>query len=182
MDQDEALAPVRSLASTNGAHGRSGFPDRLDRGVWHVTQHCKPVRQLVQGAEKIGQGNLDTRIEVKSGDEIGQLGIAFNEMAVAIGEKENQLRLWAKHPGASAWKNAPLNCGPVKRAIGPSRRPPRPDFRHRPQDNVQYVNTLAARQFGKNPEQVTGKTRSEFPAGTGLTTRTASLQQVFKIR
>ncbi|MCK5082761.1 MAG: HAMP domain-containing protein, partial [Candidatus Omnitrophica bacterium] len=41
----------------------------------------RPIRQLVDGTEKIAQGNLDFRVEVKSNDEIGQLAHSFNNMA-----------------------------------------------------------------------------------------------------
>ena len=51
-----------------------------------------PVSQLVDGAVKIGQGDPEARIEVKTKDEIGRLGIAFYEMAAALSDKEVQLR------------------------------------------------------------------------------------------
>ena len=40
----------------------------------------KPVGRLVDGAHKIGAGNLDYKIEVKGNDEIAELGTAFNKM------------------------------------------------------------------------------------------------------
>ena len=39
-----------------------------------------PLRKLKEGAEKIGEGKLDTRIEIKSKDEFGELASSFNKM------------------------------------------------------------------------------------------------------
>lgn len=41
----------------------------------------KPVKKLRSAAIEIGKGHLDTRISVKSNDEIGELGLSFNKMA-----------------------------------------------------------------------------------------------------
>jgi PAS domain S-box-containing protein len=40
-----------------------------------------PIRKLTDAAIEIGKGKLDTRIQIKSNDETGQLAEAFNEMA-----------------------------------------------------------------------------------------------------
>jgi len=44
----------------------------------------KPLRKLGQGAKIIGEGNLDFRLDVKSGDEIEELAESFNEMAIQL--------------------------------------------------------------------------------------------------
>jgi PAS domain S-box-containing protein len=54
-----------------------------------------PIRLLAQGATEIGKGNIDVRIKVNSGDEVGKLARDFNIMASAIAEKEAQLHAWA---------------------------------------------------------------------------------------
>ncbi len=41
----------------------------------------RPVIELKNAASEIGLGHLDTQISVKSNDEIGELGLAFNKMA-----------------------------------------------------------------------------------------------------
>lgn len=40
----------------------------------------RPIQELAQNVEKIGQGNLDVRMKVESGDEVGELAQTFNEM------------------------------------------------------------------------------------------------------
>jgi len=44
----------------------------------------RPIISLKQGAEAIGQGNLDYEIRVKKGDELGKLADSFNSMAFAL--------------------------------------------------------------------------------------------------
>lgn len=45
-----------------------------------VSVIVRPIKALEQGAEIIGQGNLDFNIAVKSNDEIGNLASSFNQM------------------------------------------------------------------------------------------------------
>lgn len=69
-----------------------------------ITQDLK---DLVEGAEEISQGNFNTRVEVEGEDEIAQLGQAFNEMAIqlekadaekrALEEARRNLIAWASH-------------------------------------------------------------------------------------
>ncbi|WP_052947910.1 HAMP domain-containing protein [Aneurinibacillus tyrosinisolvens] len=46
-----------------------------------VNSITKPLKSLVHASEKIGQGDLTEVIQVKSNDELGQLGNSFNQMA-----------------------------------------------------------------------------------------------------
>jgi len=43
-----------------------------------------PLRELTNGAESIGKGDLETRIDIRSKDEFGRLASVFNEMAARI--------------------------------------------------------------------------------------------------
>ncbi len=51
---------------------------------WGATRVTQPVRLLVEGANQIAAGNLDTQVPVTSKDEIGQLARAFNVMSEQI--------------------------------------------------------------------------------------------------
>ncbi|MGD8927009.1 MAG: EAL domain-containing protein [Thioalkalispiraceae bacterium] len=55
-----------------------------------------PIIQLGQAARRISEGHLDKNVEVKSGDELGQLGHAFNQMMTklktSIDEKDEAMR------------------------------------------------------------------------------------------
>ena len=81
IDQAEALAPVVALRNTVLGIGLALALAVALLGLLVARTITRPVRQLVLGAEQIGRGNLDTRIEVAAQDEIGQLSHAFNQMA-----------------------------------------------------------------------------------------------------
>ena len=49
--------------------------------VWLSRWICVPVKQLTAGAEKLGQGALDVRIDLNTGDELEDLADSFNVMA-----------------------------------------------------------------------------------------------------
>lgn len=40
----------------------------------------RPIQELAKNVENIGQGNLDVRMKVESGDEVGELAQTFNQM------------------------------------------------------------------------------------------------------
>ncbi len=50
-----------------------------------------PIRKLKKGAEIIGKGNLEYRIEIESQDEIGQLAMAFNQMTEDLKEHGKEM-------------------------------------------------------------------------------------------
>ncbi len=64
-------------------------------GLFISTSISKPVTKLRDAATAIGKGNLDTQIETKSNDEIGELAASFNDMASKL--KESQLKLKESH-------------------------------------------------------------------------------------
>jgi adenylate cyclase len=48
----------------------------------------KPIGTLALAARRIGQGELETRVDIRTGDELEQLGGAFNEMVRGLKERE----------------------------------------------------------------------------------------------
>lgn len=48
----------------------------------------KPVRTLAIASGRIGQGELETSVEIRTGDELEQLGDAFNDMVRGLKERE----------------------------------------------------------------------------------------------
>ena len=58
-------------------------------------QMARPLGQLTAAATAMGTGDLSQRVKVTTGDELGQLGTEFNQMAVSLSEKEAQLRNYA---------------------------------------------------------------------------------------
>ena len=49
-----------------------------------ATYTIRPIKALARGTEIIGAGNLDYRLEITSGDELGQLAREFNQMTSKI--------------------------------------------------------------------------------------------------
>ncbi len=57
----------------------------------------RPLKDLVQGAEKIGSGELDTRIPMYANDEFGHLAKEFNQMAFRLKETLTALQYSEEH-------------------------------------------------------------------------------------
>lgn len=51
----------------------------------------KPLRMLVEQVERLGQGHFDAHANVESGDEIGILGTAFNELGRQLNNLYSQM-------------------------------------------------------------------------------------------
>ncbi|MCG8684393.1 MAG: ATP-binding protein [Desulfobacterales bacterium] len=56
-----------------------------------------PLKKLVQGAEQIAKGNLDTRIDIKANDEFGHLAKEFNQMAFKLEDTLEALKYNEEH-------------------------------------------------------------------------------------
>ena len=61
--------------------------------VWLVTGRLtRPIAKLDEAARRISGGEFRVRVQAESKDEVGRLARAFNEMAVALLEREESLR------------------------------------------------------------------------------------------
>ena len=56
----------------------------------------RPVMRLVAGTQRIAQGDLDTRIEVTSRDELGRLAAAFNGMTTDLRKARQDASNWSQ--------------------------------------------------------------------------------------
>jgi two-component system, sensor histidine kinase and response regulator len=56
----------------------------------------RPIVEIQQGAERIGSGDLDFRIEMDRGDEIGSLATSFNAMTARLSRSRAQLEELAR--------------------------------------------------------------------------------------
>lgn len=59
--------------------------------TWLFWQITRPMSKLRAAAEAVAGGDLQARVKVKSRDEVGKLGIAFNDMASEL-ERQEGLR------------------------------------------------------------------------------------------
>src|SRR5467141_1207713 len=58
---------------------------------WVSARITKPVEELAEGAREVAGGRWDTRIDVRGGDEIGQLAKAFNHMTQTLAAQKERL-------------------------------------------------------------------------------------------
>ncbi len=54
------------------------------------------VRKLVTASKEVAKGNLDTKVEIKSKDELRELADSFNSMAFALKKRDEQLKDFAR--------------------------------------------------------------------------------------
>lgn len=61
-------------------------------GFLLFNQITSPLRAMQKAAERIARGDLKTRVEVGSSDELGDLALSFNDMAENLADAEEQRR------------------------------------------------------------------------------------------
>lgn len=76
--QDEYLS--RTVATLAYASGGTALGAILV-GVWLARTITRPVRELTQAAGRLAKGELGQTVVVRSQDEVGELGRAFNQMS-----------------------------------------------------------------------------------------------------
>ncbi len=59
--------------------------------LWVAARITRPVRELAEGAREVAAGRWETRMDVRGLDEIGQLGIAFNDMTRTLASQRDKL-------------------------------------------------------------------------------------------
>jgi two-component system, NtrC family, sensor kinase len=57
----------------------------------------RPVKKLVKGIYEVGEGNLKYKIDIKSRDEIGEVGEKFNEMSVKLDSAYKEIKDWSEN-------------------------------------------------------------------------------------
>jgi two-component system NtrC family sensor kinase len=51
-----------------------------------------PIKKLVMASKEVASGNLDTKVEITTTDELGKLAYTFNKMALALRERDDKLK------------------------------------------------------------------------------------------
>lgn len=86
---------IKALSDTNDRIIRTGIAALVFGSLvsLFLAHHIsRPVKKLTEGAELIGKGNLDTRIEVRSVQEVQTLADTFNRMASSLQESRKLMR------------------------------------------------------------------------------------------
>ncbi len=87
----DSLGQMRASAVNNFMWGLSLIALALF-GIVPVANHLtRDIGRVMEGVDRIGNGDLDSPVHVRSSNEIGQLGAAFNRMALDL--KDHQTRL-----------------------------------------------------------------------------------------
>src|SRR5215510_1222569 len=65
----------------------------VSAGAAHVlsARLTRPLERLRQGVQRFGRGELDHRVPIETGDEIGELALQFNQMATELGASHARL-------------------------------------------------------------------------------------------
>ena len=94
----------------------AGASIALTRGL------VKPILSLTEGAEAIGEGRFDHRIDIQSEDELGRLAASFNRMAQNRQDAEEALRKQAHHDTLTKLPNRVLFQLRLAEALDNARR------------------------------------------------------------
>ncbi len=92
QSRDEAFAiPIR-LQRQLGIAIAVALMVMLGVGYFWGYRFIEPILALTRGTRALAEGKLDERVKVDSSDEIGQLGLAFNNMADRLVELQEDVR------------------------------------------------------------------------------------------
>lgn len=91
LSQAEARAVSRTMLMFNGGILVLGAIILFVTARFLTQSVFQPMERLRTGVERIGQGDLDIRIEVRRDDEIGQVATAFNKMTNSLQDREEKL-------------------------------------------------------------------------------------------
>ena len=56
-----------------------------------------PINKLASASREVARGNLETRVKIRSNDELGELAETFNSMASALKERDEKLKEFTKN-------------------------------------------------------------------------------------
>lgn len=88
----DALGPLRALRRLSLLLG-GVFAVGVIGTAWVVAGGIvAPIERLVEATRRVGKGELDISVQVEEGDEIGELGRAFNEMTRELSEASSRVR------------------------------------------------------------------------------------------
>lgn len=88
--REEVFAPIKNLANMNMMVAFIVVL-MLFFVIFLITQSLsRPLKEVVAGLEKMGEGHLEYRINISSTDEVGEIGLALNNMAQNL-QTSNQM-------------------------------------------------------------------------------------------
>lgn len=91
QDPKELYAPINSLLKSVFQSGVILIGSVMVLGFFLSGRLTRPLQKLQEGAEAIGRGHLDARVDIRTNDEIEQLAVEFNQMAQKLKESHSTL-------------------------------------------------------------------------------------------
>ena len=91
MDMAEVEAPVRAFARRVVISAAALALAVTLIALLVANMLTRPLRQLAEGARRLGAGETDVRVDVKSQDEFGELATVFNDMSANIKSQKEKL-------------------------------------------------------------------------------------------
>jgi HAMP domain-containing protein len=91
IDKKEVLAPVRNFLKFVYAISLLTILTTIIMAWWFSRIITRPLKRFTAVVERIQGGDMQQRVQVDSRDEIGQLGVAFNEMTSHLIEAQANL-------------------------------------------------------------------------------------------
>ena len=87
----EAFAPLRTKLALGAVVLVIGLGLAVVASVLLARRMARPVRELQAGAARVGRGELDHRIEIRTGDELEALAEEFNHAAARLKDAQRNL-------------------------------------------------------------------------------------------
>ena len=102
---DEALSPLRSVASTWLLLLAAALAAGLLGALWIARGVARPIEALAAAARRIEAGDYTPPPPLRRRDELAQLAAAFTAMTGAIEEREQRIRFQAEHDSVTGLPN-----------------------------------------------------------------------------
>jgi signal transduction histidine kinase len=80
----------RQVVSTAMLVGGVGILIAVLASLWFAARVTRPVESLAEAARRVAAGDLGAKVEVESGDELGELAAAFNRMTEDLAEQKDR--------------------------------------------------------------------------------------------
>ena len=165
VDEETALQPIFNLRFQVIVLGLFTAVLMAFLGYRVAKSLTVPINSLVDGAKKVGEGDLQHRISLNRNDELGMLADAFDRMTASLETSQTQLQNWAAELEKRVEKRTAELSQSEDRYRTLAEASPDLIYMIDPQDNVVYINNKSEEIFGKSPEQIIGRPRSEmFPS------------------
>lgn len=139
---DEAVAPYRQLQLVMALITVLGVGVFAAGSVFTARHITTPVRALVRAAERLGQGDYHSPVQVSSPDEIGELAQAFERMRVNVDAQQREITRLAYWDSLTGLPNRAQFRVSASQALAEVRRPPMPMNGERRVGSTGHVSVL----------------------------------------